>query len=66
MTSVLVYVVGMDTPTHIRRFVVPTVRELGLSGAGRDVPPESRVARPTQRSLVAASLLFCPGRAGRG
>ncbi|WP_157592495.1 hypothetical protein [Solirubrobacter soli] len=56
----------MNTPTHIRRFVVPTVRELGLSGAGHDVPPETRVTRPTQRSLVAASLLFCPGRAGRG
>jgi hypothetical protein len=56
----------MSAPTHIRRFVVPTVRELGLSHADRDVPPEQRVARPTQRSLVAASLLFCPGRAGRG
>jgi hypothetical protein len=56
----------MNTPTHIRRFVVPTVRELGLSRDGRDVPPEPRVARPAQRSLVAASLLFCPGRAGRG
>lgn len=56
----------MNTPTHIRRFVVPTVRELGLSRDGRDIPPEARVARPTQRSLVAASLLFCPGRAGRG
>jgi len=53
-------------PTHIRRFVVPTVRELGHSGSGREVPPEPRVARATQRSLVAASLLFCPGRAGRG
>jgi hypothetical protein len=56
----------MDTPTHIRRFVVPSVREVGLSPGTRDVPPEQRVARPTQRSLVAASLLFCPGRAGRG
>jgi hypothetical protein len=56
----------MNTPTHIRRFVVPTVRELGPAGAGREVPPESRTARPSQRSLVAASLLFCPGRAGRG
>jgi hypothetical protein len=56
----------MNTPTHIRRFVVPTVRELGLSRDGRDIPPETRAARPTQRSLVAASLLFCPGRAGRG
>ena len=56
----------MNTPAHIRRFVVPTVRELGLSHGTRDVPPEQRVARPTQRSLFAASLLFCPGRAGRG
>ena len=56
----------MNTPTHIRRFVVPTVRELGLSARRPRVPPERRVARPTQRSLVAASLLFCPGRAGRG
>jgi hypothetical protein len=56
----------MDTPTHIRRFVVPSVRELGLTHGVRDVPPEQRVARPAQRSLVAASLLFCPGRAGRG
>ena len=55
----------MNTPSHIRRFVVPTVRELGLSHGTRDVPPEQRVARPTQRSLVAASLMFCPGRAGR-
>jgi hypothetical protein len=53
-------------PTHIRRFVVPTVCELGHSGSGREGPPEPRVARATQRSLVAASLLFCPGRAGRG
>jgi hypothetical protein len=57
---------GMNPPTHIRRFVVPTVRELGLSQGGRDIPPEQRVTRPTQRSLVAASLLFCPARAGRG
>ena len=56
----------MNSPTHIRRFVVPTVRELGLSERGREVPPETRIARPTQRSLVAASLLFCPGRGGRG
>jgi hypothetical protein len=56
----------MNTPAHIRRFVLPTVRELAASGADRDVPPEQRVARPSQRSLVAASLLFCPGRAGRG
>jgi hypothetical protein len=56
----------MTSPTHIRRFVVPTVRELGRSDGGRDVPPGKRDARPTQRSLVAASLLFCPGRAGRG
>ena len=56
----------MNPPAHIRRFVLPTVRELGLSDGGREVPPEPRVARPTQRSLVAASLLFCPGRAGRG
>jgi hypothetical protein len=57
--------VDMNSPTHIRRFVVPTVRELALSRDGRDVPPEPRIARPAQRSLVAASLLFCPGRAGR-
>jgi hypothetical protein len=56
----------MNPPTHIRRFVVPTVRELGLPHSDRDVPPEQRVVRPAQRSLVAASLLFCPGRAGRG
>ena len=56
----------MNSPTHIRRFVVPTVREIGLSHGSRDVPPEPRLARPAQRSLVAASLLFCPGRAGRG
>jgi hypothetical protein len=56
----------MNSPAHIRRFVVPTVRELGRPRDGRDVPPEARVARPAQRSLVAASLLFCPGRAGRG
>jgi hypothetical protein len=56
----------MTSPAHIRRFVLPTVRELALSGSDRDVPPESRVTRPSQRSLVAASLLFCPGRAGRG
>jgi hypothetical protein len=56
----------MNTPTHIRRYVVPTVRELGFSHSAREVPPEQRVARPAQRSLVAASLLFCPGRAGRG
>jgi hypothetical protein len=56
----------MNSPIPIRRFVVPTVREFGLSRDGRDVPPEARVARPEQRSLVAASLLFCPGRAGRG
>jgi hypothetical protein len=58
--------IDMNTPTHIRRFVVPTVRELGLSQGTRDVPPEQRLARPTQRSVVAASLLFCPGRGGRG
>jgi hypothetical protein len=56
----------MNAPTHIRRFVVPTVRELDPFRGGLDVPPEPRVARPTQRSLVAASLLLCPGRAGRG
>ena len=56
----------MNPPAHIRRFVVPTVRELALSGPDREVPPEPRIARPSQRSLVAASLLFCPGRAGRG
>jgi hypothetical protein len=56
----------MNAPTHIRRFVVPTVRELGVSGSGREVPPEPRTGRPTQRSLVAASLIYCPGRAGRG
>ena len=56
----------MNPPTHIRRFVVPTVRELGLSRDGREFPPEPRVTRPTQRSLVAASLLFCPVRADRG
>ena len=56
----------MNPPAHIRRFVLPTVRELAVSGTDREVPPEERVARPTQRSLVAASLLFCPGRAGRG
>jgi hypothetical protein len=56
----------MNTPAHIRRFVLPTVRELGHSGTHRAVPPEQRVARPSQRSLVAASLMFCPGRAGRG
>ena len=55
----------MNTPTHIRRFVVPTVRELALCGEGFEVPPEPRIARPSQRSLVAASLLYCPGRAGR-
>jgi hypothetical protein len=55
----------MNSSTHIRRFVVPTVRELGFSHGGRDIPPEPRVARPTQRSLVAASLLFCPGRGSR-
>ena len=55
----------MNTPTHIRRFVLPTVRELDHPGAGFSIPPEPRVARPSQRSLVAASLLFCPGRAGR-
>src|SRR5689334_6945134 len=46
----------MNTPTHIRRFVVPSVRELGLSHGSRDVPPEPRVTRPAQRSLVAALL----------
>jgi hypothetical protein len=56
----------MNPPAHIRRFVVPTVRELGIAGPEREVPPEPRIARPAQRSLVAASLLFCPGRAGRG
>jgi hypothetical protein len=56
----------MSTPTRIRRFVVPTVRELGAPGAGREVPPKPRTARPSQRSLVAASLIVCPGRAGRG
>ena len=55
----------MTTPTHIRRFVMPTVRELDGSGTSREVPPEPRVARPSQRSLVAASLRLCPGRAGR-
>ena len=55
----------MNPPTHIRRFVLPTVREVAASGSDHEVPPEPRVARPTQRSLVAASLLFCPGRAGR-
>ena len=52
----------MNVPTHIRRFVLPTVRELSLSHGGRDVPPDERDARPTQRSLVAASLLLRPGR----
>ncbi|HEY6892263.1 MAG TPA: hypothetical protein VI300_30945 [Solirubrobacter sp.] len=56
----------MNSPAHIRRFVVPTVRELAASGADREVPPEQRRTRPSQRSLVAASLVFCPGRAGRG
>jgi len=56
----------MNSSTRTRRFVVPTVRELGGSHGGRDVPPEPRVTRPAQRSLVAASLLFCPGRDGRG
>ena len=56
----------MNPPAHIRRFVLPTVRELAASAADREVPPEPRIARPAQRSLVAASLLFCPGRAGRG
>jgi hypothetical protein len=56
----------MTSPAHIRRFVLPTVREIGPSGTGREVPPESRTARPSQRSIVAASLMVCPGRAGRG
>jgi hypothetical protein len=56
----------MNSPAHIRRFVLPTVCELAVSRTDREVPPEPRVARPAQRSLVAASLLFCPGRAGRG
>jgi hypothetical protein len=56
----------MNAPTHIRRFVMPTVRELDHSGAVREVPPEPRVVRTNQRSLVAASLIACPGRAGRG
>ena len=56
----------MNSSTHTRRFVLPTVRELAVSRAHREVPPETRVTRPSQASLVAASLLFCPDRAGRG
>ena len=48
----------MNPPAHIRRFVLPTVRELPASGAGREVPPEPRVARPARR--VAGSRRSSP------
>jgi hypothetical protein len=52
----------MNRPTHIRRFVVPSVRELAHHGPNREVPPEARVTQPGQRELVAASLIVCPVR----
>ena len=62
MTSVLVYGSAMPSSPRVRKFVVPTVRELGHPEPGPSVPPERRVDRSQQRKLVAASLIACPVR----
>jgi hypothetical protein len=40
-----------------RRFALPKVTEIRAS---RSAPHEQSIAAPTQRDLVAASLLLCP------
>jgi len=52
----------MLSSPRVRKFVVPTVRELVSAEPGRSIPPERRGDRPQQRELVAASLIACPVR----
>lgn len=63
MTSVLVYGSPMTSSSSIHTFVFPVVRELAGPSVDGEVPPERRVTRPSQRNLVAASLIACPDRA---
>jgi hypothetical protein len=57
----------MITSSAVHKYVFPSVRELADPEVGREVPPDRRVVRPSQRDWVAASLLFCPrSSAGRG
>ena len=66
MTSVLVYGSLMSTSSGVHKFVFPVVRELAHPGTDGEYPPERRVTRPSQRNLVAASLLAHPDRTSRG
>jgi hypothetical protein len=53
----------MTSSSSTHRFAFPVVRELARPSVDGEVPPERRVTRPSQRNLVAASLLACPDRA---
>ena len=65
MTSVLVYGSAMTTSAAAHKYVFPVVRELAHPSADGKLPPERRVTRPSQRDLVAASLLAFPVRGSR-
>jgi hypothetical protein len=56
----------MTSPSAIHKFVFPVVREIADPSVDGEYPPERRVTRPSQRNLVAASLLAYPDRASRG
>jgi hypothetical protein len=56
----------MSTSSGVHKFVFPVVRELAHPGTDGEYPPERRVTRPSQRNLVAASLLAHPDRTSRG
>jgi hypothetical protein len=56
----------MTTSSAGHKYVFPVVRELAHPSVDREYPPERRVTRPSQRNLVAASLLAYPDRASRG
>ena len=62
MTSVLVYGLPMTTSAAAHKYVFPVVRELAHPSTDGEYPPERRVTRPSQRDLVAASLLVYPAR----
>jgi hypothetical protein len=55
----------MPTSSGVHKFVFPVVRELARPSVDGEYPPERRVTRPSQRNLVAASLLAYPDRASR-
>ena len=53
----------MITSSAARKYVFPVVRELAHPSVDGEFPPERRVTRPSQRDLVAASLIAYPARA---